>query len=79
MTEPVKPSSDPDAAVASGTGGDKAAAPPTPPERSAGTGGVGTQADQQAAGGPPPGNAPYDLSPEKPDPQDSEPTSPSGT
>lgn len=41
MTEPVKPSPEPDAEVASGSG--KAAAPLASPERSAGTGGVGTQ------------------------------------
>ena len=64
MSEPeiVPPSSEPDAATASGTGTDKAAAPPPPPEESAGTGGVGTEADRQAGSSAPPANAPYSLS-----------------
>lgn len=84
MTGPehVQPSSEPDAAVATGSGGRDDAGeqvPPVPPSESASTSGLGSQADQQAAGGPPPGDAPYDLAPEQPDPQDTEPRSPSGT
>jgi hypothetical protein len=84
MTQPgeetVPPSDDPDAATATGTGGaSPGATAPPPAEQSAGTGGVGTEADRQAHGGPPPGDAPYDLSPGKPDDQDTAARSDSGT
>ena len=63
MSEPeiVPPSSEPDAATASGTGSPKAAVPPPPPEQSAGMGGVGTEAERQAGGQAPPAEAPYSL------------------
>lgn len=63
--ETVPPSPEPEAATAAGTGADKPAAPPTPPEESAGTTGMGTASDQQGAGAPP-GDAPYDLSDDDP-------------
>ncbi len=63
MSEPevVPPSSEPDAATASGTGSPKAAAPPPPLEESAGMGGVGTEAERSAGGHAPPADAPYSL------------------
>ena len=60
--EIVPPSSEPDAAVSTGSGRDaQAGTPPPPPEVSAGTGGIGTQAEQQGAGAPPADGAPLDL------------------
>ena len=77
--EHVQPSSEPDAAVSTGSGADKAGTPPPPPSESAGTGGLGAQSEQQAAGSPPPAEAPYDLAPEQDDAQDTTAQSPSGT
>lgn len=60
--ESVPPSSEPDAATATGTGrGGAAAAPPPPPQESASTGGAGGEEQRKAGGSPPPGNAPLDL------------------
>lgn len=76
MNEPevVPPSSEPDANVSTGAGGDQSGAtPPPPPDESASTSGLGT-ADQQL-GSAPPGDAPYDLTPDGPD----DTKSPSGT
>ncbi len=65
--EVVPPSSEPDAAVSTGSGGSgSGATPPPPPSQSAGTGGVGTQEEQQGSGAPP-ADAPYDLTPESRD------------
>lgn len=75
--ETVSPSSDPDAGAATGTGGEKDAAPPPSPDESAGTGGLGTVDDQQ--GGSPSGDAPYDLSDDGPRDPEQPPQSPSGT
>ena len=80
MTEPtpevVPPSSEPDAAVATGSGHETGGAtPPPPPSESAGTGGVGTAADQQ--GDTAEGGAPYSLDGGDANPTD--PASPSGT
>lgn len=63
MSEPeiVPPSSEPDAATATGTGSPRAAEPPPPLEESAGMGGVGTEAERSASGSAPPANAPYSL------------------
>ena len=66
MTDPtpevVPPSPEPDAGVGTGSGGGNSggATPPPPPEQSAGTGGLGTQADQQGHSARE--GAPYDLS-----------------
>ena len=64
MTEPeiVQPSSEPDAAVSTGSGGSQEGAPPPPPAQAASTSGVGTVEDQQ--GSAPPADALYDLTPE---------------
>ena len=64
MTDPtpevVPPSSEPDAAVSTGSGRDaQGGTPPPPPEQSAGTGGIGTQEQQQ--GGSTGEGAPYSL------------------
>jgi hypothetical protein len=75
--ETVPPSSEPDAAAGTGTGGVKDAAPPPSPEHSAGTGGLGTVADQQ--GGSAQGDAPYQLTDDGPGDPDQPPQSPSGT
>jgi hypothetical protein len=75
--ETVPPSPEPDAAAGTGTGGSKDAAPPPPSESSAGTGGLGTVADQQ--GGSAQGDAPYDLSEDGPRDHEQPPQSPSGT
>ena len=75
--ETVQPSPEPDAAVATGSGEQKDAAPPPAPQEGASTSGLGTQASQH--GGPPPGDAPYDLAPERSDDQDTEARSDSGT
>ena len=73
--EVVPPSDEPDAAVATGSGDDTAGA--TPPEGAsemAGTGGLGTVADQQ--GGSAQGGAAYSLDGDE---NPTEPQSPSGT
>ena len=57
--EVVPPSSEPDAAVATGSGREAGATPPPPPSPSAGTGGIGTQSEQQGSSAQ--GGAPYDL------------------
>ena len=57
--EVVPPSNEPDAAVATGSGREAGATPPPPPSQSAGTGGIGTQSEQQGSSAP--GGAPYDL------------------
>jgi hypothetical protein len=60
--------------------GDRADAPVTsgpPPSQAASTSGLGPQTEQQ--GSAPPGNAPYDLSPETSDDQDPDAKSDSGT
>lgn len=75
--ETVPPSSEPDAAVATGTSGEKAAAPPPSPETSAGTGGIGTADQQQGAGAH--GGAPYSLTDDGPRDPEQPPQSPSGT
>jgi hypothetical protein len=75
--ETVQPSPEPDAAAATGTSGEKAAAAPPSPESSAGTGGIGT-VDQQR-GGSAQGDAPYDLSDDGPRDPEQPPQSPSGT
>lgn len=75
--ETVPPSSEPDAATATGTGRDASAGvPPPPKEDSAKTGGLGSEDERTAAGAPPPGNAPLDLSPGG---DDRDPKSDSGT
>ena len=61
-SETVRPSSEPDAATATGTGRDATqGAPPPPPQDSASTGGVGSEQQRKEGGSPPPGNAPLDL------------------
>ena len=73
-TEIVPPSSEPQAAVSTGSGREPSGATPPPdPQQSAGTGGIGTQADQQGASAQ--GGAPYRLSGD----DDTEPRSDSGT
>ena len=79
MSEPeiVQPSPDPSSGTATGSGSNSGGAtPPPPPEQSAGTGGVGTEADRQAGGSAPPANAPYSLTDES---NETEPQSGSGT
>lgn len=75
--ETVPPSSEPDAAAGTGTGGAKDAAPPPAPAESAGTGGLGTVGDQQGSSAH--GDAPYDLSDDGPRDPEQPPQSPSGT
>ena len=58
--EVVPPSSEPDAAVATGSGRDAGATPPPPPTESASTSGLGPQTEQQGSSAK--GDAPYDLS-----------------
>ena len=60
--EVVPPSSEPDAAVSTGSGSDRGAQAPPPPSQAASTSGLGTVQDQQ--GSAPPADGAYDLTPE---------------
>ena len=75
--ETVPPSSQPDAAGATGTGTDKDAAAPPPADQEASTSGLGTVSSQQGHSAS--GDAPYDLSDDGPRDPDQPPQSPSGT
>ena len=75
--ETVPPSPEPDAAAATGTSGDKQAAPPPSPGSSAGTGGIGTVDEQQGSSAS--GGAPYQLTDDGPGDPEQPPQSPSGT
>ncbi len=75
--ETVPPSSEPDAAAATGTSGEKSAAPPPDPASSAGTGGIGTADEQQGSSAH--GGAPYELTDDGPRDPEQPPQSPSGT
>ncbi len=59
--EVVQPSSEPDAGVSTGSGGGNSGGATPPPDsgQSAGTGGIGTQEQQQGQSAE--GGAPYDL------------------
>ena len=72
--EVVPPSTEPDAAVGTGSGAPREGAPPPDPEQAASTSGLGTQ-DQQH-GEPDDGPAPYSLDG---DDNPTEQRSPSGT
>jgi len=77
VNETVPPSSDPDSATATGTGGEHGAAAPA--DRPASTSGLGPQSDQRADGASaPPADSPYDVSGTGTG-DDAPPQSPSGT
>jgi hypothetical protein len=75
--EAVPPSSEPDAATATGTGRDASGATPPPPaEESASTRGLGSEEQLKKGASAPPGDAPLDLTPDE---NDASPRSDSGT